>query len=73
MSRAGLIEDAGNPSKYYRRVEHLAGDHDSKIEFATHNVGVGAVIQQSQRDFVRGTSQNYMPWKATDCRSGRTD
>jgi ADP-ribose pyrophosphatase YjhB (NUDIX family) len=73
MSRAGLIEDM---AEFGLRFHHADGeiavlnvwlkDTDSKIpEFATHNVGVGAVVVNSRDEIlcVRELRKNYMPWK----------
>jgi ADP-ribose pyrophosphatase YjhB (NUDIX family) len=74
MSRAGLIEDM---AEFGLRFHHarddtavlnvwLKDEHESKIpEFATHNVGVGAVVVNSRNEIlcVRELRKNYMPWK----------
>lgn len=74
MSRAGLIEDM---AEFGLRFHHarddiavlnvwLKEDGESKIpEFATHNVGVGAVVVNSRNEIlcVRELRKNYMPWK----------
>lgn len=74
MARASLIEDM---HEFGLAFHHAAGDtavlnlwlkddSDSKIpDFATHNVGVGAVVVNSRNEIlcVRELRKNYMPWK----------
>lgn len=73
MSRASLIEDM---NEFGLRFHHVNGDDvilnvwlkdsESKIpEFATHNVGVGAVVVNSRNEIlcVRELRNNYMKWK----------
>jgi len=73
MSRAGLIEDMVDLGL---RFHHAAGETavlnvwlrggESKIpEYATHNVGIGAVVVNSRDEIlcVRELRKNYMPWK----------
>jgi hypothetical protein len=74
MSRAGLIEDMAEFGLRFHHVRDeiavlnvwLKDDMDTKIpEFATHNVGVGAVVVNSRDEIlcVRELRKNYMPWK----------
>jgi len=74
MDRASLIQDM---KEFGLRFHHafdetavlniwLLEDSESKIpEFATHNVGVGAVVVNSRDEIllVRELRKNYMPWK----------
>ena len=44
----------------------LKDEFDSKVpEFATHHVGVGAVVVNSRNEIlvVKGLRRNYLPWK----------
>ena len=74
MERASLIQDM---KEFGLRFHHafdetavlsiwLLQDSESKIpEFATHNVGVGAVVVNSRDEIllVRELRKNYTPWK----------
>lgn len=73
MSRASLIEDM---AKTGFRFHHAQGtnavlnlwlkDSESLVpEFATHHVGVGALVINSREEIlcVRELRRNYMPWK----------
>jgi hypothetical protein len=74
MSRAGLIEDMAELGLRFHHAKDeiavlnvwLKDDMDTKIpEFATHNVGVGAVVVNSRDEIlcVRELRKNYIPWK----------
>ena len=73
MGRASLIEDMGDfgfefhHTKDQRVVLNLwLRESESKIpEFATHNVGVGAVVINSRNEIlcVQELRKNYMKWK----------
>ena len=74
MSRASLIEDMEElgfefhhaSGKTVKLNMWLRDDTESLVpEFATHHVGVGAVIVNSRDEIlcVRGLRQNFMPWK----------
>jgi ADP-ribose pyrophosphatase YjhB (NUDIX family) len=75
MHRCSLIE-TGEMSALGFQFHHAVGetavlnlwlkDSESKVpEFATHNVGVGAVVVNSRDEIlcVRELRKNYMPWK----------
>ena len=74
MSRASLIEKMSSLGFQYHHAQGtiaklnlwLREDTESKVpEFATHHVGVGALVINSRNEVlcVRELSKNYMPWK----------
>ena len=74
MSRASLIEKMSSLGFQYHHAQGtiaklnlwLREDTESKVpEFATHHVGVGALVINSRNEVlcVRELRQNYMPWK----------
>ena len=74
MTRARLIEDMVALGLRFHHAERMTAvlnvwlktDCQSKIpEYATHNVGVGAVVVNSRQQIlvVREQRRNYMPWK----------
>jgi ADP-ribose pyrophosphatase YjhB (NUDIX family) len=73
MSRARLIEDMASLGFTFHHAQgsiaHLnlwLKDSECKIpEYATHHVGVGAVVVNSRNEIlcVRELRNNYMPWK----------
>ena len=74
MSRAGLIEETIDLGFKYHHAQGdaaklnlwLREDTESKVpEYATHHVGVGAVVVNSREEIlcVRELRKNYMPWK----------
>jgi 8-oxo-dGTP pyrophosphatase MutT (NUDIX family) len=73
LSRSSLLPDmAALGFRYHHAVHDTAvlnlwlGESESKIpDFATHHVGVGAVVVNSRDDIlvVRELRRNYMPWK----------
>lgn len=74
MNRAGLIEDLSHYGfQYHHAIDTtavlnlwLVDGMDSKIPaYATHNVGVGAVVVNSRNEIlcVREKRRNYLPWK----------
>jgi ADP-ribose pyrophosphatase YjhB (NUDIX family) len=65
MSRSSLIEH-GNMHALGFRFHHAVKSSASKVHnFATHNVGVGAVVVNSRNEIlcVRELGTNYLPWK----------
>jgi ADP-ribose pyrophosphatase YjhB (NUDIX family) len=74
MSRSSLIEKMSSLGFQYHHAQGtvaklnlwLREDTESKVpEFATHHVGVGAVVVNSRKEVlcVRELRKNYMPWK----------
>eukprot|EP00429_Kryptoperidinium_foliaceum_P027042 CAMPEP_0176137878 /NCGR_PEP_ID=MMETSP0120_2-20121206/70017_1 /TAXON_ID=160619 /ORGANISM="Kryptoperidinium foliaceum, Strain CCMP 1326" /LENGTH=290 /DNA_ID=CAMNT_0017473767 /DNA_START=178 /DNA_END=1046 /DNA_ORIENTATION=+ len=74
MARAGLIEEMSDLGFQFHHAQGstaklnlwLRADTESKVpEFATHHVGVGAVVVNSRNEIlcVRELHKNYMPWK----------
>jgi len=74
MSRASLIEEMSSLGFEYHHAQGntaklnlwLREDTESMVpEFATHHVGVGAVVINSRKEIlcVRELRRNYMPWK----------
>ncbi|KAL3944089.1 MAG: hypothetical protein SGBAC_001820 [Bacillariaceae sp.] len=74
MSRGSLLEDMVDLGFEFHNAQGnvaklnlwLPTDRESKVpEFATHNVGVGAVVVNSRDEIlcVRELRKNYMPWK----------
>lgn len=74
MARASLIEEMSSLGFEYHHAQGstaklnlwLRNDTESKVpEFATHHVGVGAVVINSRNEIlcVRELRKNYMPWK----------
>jgi ADP-ribose pyrophosphatase YjhB (NUDIX family) len=74
MSRASLIETMSSLGFQYHHAQGtiaklnlwLRDDTESKVpEFATHHVGVGAMVVNSRNEVlcVRELRKNFMPWK----------
>lgn len=73
MSRASLIEEMSSLGFEYHHAQGSTAklnlwllDSESKVpEYATHHLGVGAVVINSRDEIlcVRELRQNYMPWK----------
>lgn len=73
MNRASLIEDMGSLGFTFHHAQGdvanlnlwLREDSNKVPEFATHHVGVGAVVVNSRDEIlcVRELRQNFMPWK----------
>lgn len=73
MSRASLIEDMGSLGFTFHHAQGdvanlnlwLREDSNKVPEFATHHVGVGAVVVNSRDEIlcVRELRKNFMPWK----------
>mmetsp|Transcript_43672 Transcript_43672/g.105339 ORF Transcript_43672/g.105339 Transcript_43672/m.105339 type:complete len:336 (+) Transcript_43672:24-1031(+) len=74
MSRGSLLEDMVDLGFEFHNAQGntaklnlwLPTDRESKVpEFATHHVGVGAVVVNSRDEIlcVRELRKNYMPWK----------
>jgi ADP-ribose pyrophosphatase YjhB (NUDIX family) len=73
MSRASLIEDMGSLGFAFHHAQGdvanlnlwLREDSNKVPEFATHHVGVGAVVVNSRDEIlcVRELRKNFMPWK----------
>jgi ADP-ribose pyrophosphatase YjhB (NUDIX family) len=73
MSRASLIEEMSSLGFVYHHAEGSTArlnlwlrDSESKVpEYATHHLGVGAVVVNSRDEIlcVRELRMNYMPWK----------
>lgn len=73
MSRASLIEEMSSLGFEYHHAQGSTAklnlwlrDSESKVpEFATHHLGVGALVVNSRNEIlcVRELRMNYMPWK----------